>query len=151
MSWGSRGIYFFPKNSSFLVSRLLTTRILQKLLCTYAFPQCGSENGYQIGLPLCYEDCVAVRDLFCYNDWALVLANKEKGIFLNSRGHFALPNCDKLPKYNFDHKSPSCSYAKLTEMNKEEITCMYSIIFSTFSSSIYSIVLFPRRLSQRKR
>ncbi|XP_065226588.1 tyrosine-protein kinase transmembrane receptor Ror2 [Planococcus citri] len=97
-------------------------RAAEKLLCTYAFPECGSENGYQIGLPLCYEDCVAVRDLFCYNDWALILANRDKGITFNSRGHFTLPNCDKLPRYNFDHVSPSCSYAKLTEMKKDEIT-----------------------------
>lgn len=99
--------------------------IFQKLLCTYAFPQCGMKNGYSIGLPLCYEDCVAVRDLFCYNNWALIELDKQKGKFLKSRGHFSLPNCDTLPKYNFDEKTPSCSYARLTEIKKDEITCKW--------------------------
>lgn len=95
----------------------------QKLLCTYAFPKCDTKNGYDIALPICYEDCIAVRDLFCYTDWAVIEDNKRRGIFLKSKAHFVLPNCDKLPKYNFNETSPSCSYAGLTEMKTDEITC----------------------------
>lgn len=93
----------------------------QKLLCTYAFPKCVIETSSF--LPLCYEDCIAVKQQFCYNDWAHIEDKKVRGISLKSRGHFRLPDCDKLPKYKVENKMVSCSYAALTEMNKEEVTC----------------------------
>ncbi|CAH1394197.1 unnamed protein product [Nezara viridula] len=92
----------------------------EKLLCAYAFPQCVVKPNSTVALPLCYEDCIAVKDLFCYNDWALIEENKKRGSFLKSKGHFSLPNCDELPKYN--PEVPTCSYTKLTEMKKDEIT-----------------------------
>ncbi len=33
----------------------------ETVLCHYAFPQCIMEQGVAAGLPLCYEDCVALR------------------------------------------------------------------------------------------
>lgn len=85
----------------------------------YAYPKCESASF----LPLCYEDCIAVKEQFCYNDWAHIEDNKVRGIFFESRGHFRLPDCDKLPKFKIENKTMSCSYAALTEMNKDEITC----------------------------
>ncbi|XP_066996818.2 tyrosine-protein kinase transmembrane receptor Ror2 [Anabrus simplex] len=93
----------------------------EKLLCTYAFPQCVVQDGEAVGLPLCAEDCVAVRQLFCYNNWALIEDNKQRGIYFKSRGHFQLPVCENLPKFR-DSPTPTCSYARLTEMKSEEIT-----------------------------
>lgn len=92
----------------------------EKLLCMYAFPQCHIVDGYPVGLKLCYEDCIAVRDLFCYNDWAIIENNKQRGIYFKSRGHFSLPNCSELPRFQPD--KPVCSHAKLTEMKEDEIT-----------------------------
>lgn len=54
----------------------------QKLLCHFAFPECQLQDGYQVGLPLCREDCVAVRNLFCVNEWLLVEQNKQVKISL---------------------------------------------------------------------
>lgn len=112
---------------------LLCYCLWQKLLCTYAFPQCGTWNGYNIGLPLCYEDCIAVSESLCFTDWSLIELNKQKGRFLKSRGHFRLPNCSELPKYKVNNNGPTCSYAGLTEMKKEEVTCKlmnkYGIFF----------------------
>ncbi|XP_069694454.1 tyrosine-protein kinase transmembrane receptor Ror2 [Periplaneta americana] len=94
----------------------------EKLLCTYAFPQCQQlRNGYQMGLPLCNEDCVAVRQLFCYNDWALIEDSKQRGIYFKSRGHFQLPDCESLPSFRGSNP-PACSHAKLTEMKMDEVT-----------------------------
>jgi len=91
----------------------------QKLLCTYAFPQCQIRDGYPVGLPVCQEDCVAVRDLFCYNDWALIEDNKQRGVFFKSRGHFLLPECASLPS----HKQPDlCSHAGLTTLRHDQVT-----------------------------
>nr|CAD7398334.1 unnamed protein product [Timema cristinae] len=93
----------------------------EKLLCTYAFPQCVLRDSYPVGLPLCAEDCVAVRQLFCYNDWALIEDNKHRGIYFKSRGHFQLPNCETLPGFRGSTQS-ICSNARLTEMKVEEVT-----------------------------
>lgn len=95
--------------------------MFQKLLCIYAFPRCKQKYPNAIKLPLCYEDCIAVRQLFCYNDWILIEENKKKGIYYKSRGHFELPDCDTLPSYRKD--PTSCSYGRLVEMDPEQVTC----------------------------
>lgn len=50
---------------------------------------------------------------------------RDRGIPLKTRGHFRLPDCKSLPRYNSstaaDH--PTCSYVGLTEMNTDDITC----------------------------
>lgn len=98
-----------------IYSEMLLTLIFQKILCTYAFPQC--QGG--VGLPLCYEDCQAVRHQFCFNEWALIEDNKVREIYIRSRSHFRLPDCDRLPKYTKE----KCSHISLTAMNQDLITC----------------------------
>ncbi|KAJ8967125.1 hypothetical protein NQ314_003077 [Rhamnusium bicolor] len=88
----------------------------EKLLCVFAFPECNIDKP----LPLCYEDCVAVKELFCYKEWALLEDKKAQGVFIKSRGHFRLPDCSILPKYT--NKSTACAYAGLIEMREDEIT-----------------------------
>lgn len=84
----------------------------------YAFPHCHQDTYF----PLCYEDCIAVRELFCYKEWALIEANKQRGIFYKSKGHFSLPHCESLPHYSQNGK---CSRAMLTELKQDEITSEY--------------------------
>lgn len=103
---------------------------LQKLLCAYAFPQCIIKDGTTLKLPLCYEDCVATHSQFCYNDWALIEDRKQKDIFFKTRGHFRLPVCDELPRYNRSARPATCSYVGLTEMEPDEITCEYCLHLS---------------------
>ncbi|KNC21827.1 Tyrosine-protein kinase transmembrane receptor Ror2 [Lucilia cuprina] len=94
----------------------------EKLLCAYAFPNCLMENGLTIKLPLCYEDCTAIHLQYCYNDWVLIEEKKERNIYIKSRGHFRLPNCSILPKYNSTLKRPNCSYVGLTEIKEDEVS-----------------------------
>lgn len=101
-------------------TELLYFFFLQNLLCMYAFPQCHKS----VGLPLCYEDCMAVRHEFCFNDWALIEDNRQRGIIIRSRGHFRLPDCDELPKV--DETKVTCSHVHLTDVNEELITCEYT-------------------------
>ncbi|XP_022235403.1 tyrosine-protein kinase transmembrane receptor Ror2-like [Limulus polyphemus] len=98
----------------------------EQLLCAYAFPQCHLVNSFQTGKELCREDCIAVRELFCYNEWAQIEDNKERGIYFQSRGHFRLPQCDFLPSRG-NSSVPLCSQAHLTEFKEDEITteCIY--------------------------
>ncbi|ENN71741.1 hypothetical protein YQE_11587, partial [Dendroctonus ponderosae] len=91
----------------------------EKMLCVYAFPECNVSSP----LPLCYEDCIAVKHLFCYKEWAVLEDKKTNGIFIKSRGHFRLPDCNILPKYREAPKTASvCTYAGLTEMKDTEVT-----------------------------
>lgn len=100
----------------------------------YAFPQCIATEKGSVGLPLCYEDCIAVRGQLCYNDWAVIEHNKKQNIFFKSRGHFELPDCDQLPKFNPKNDTPSCSHARLTELKTELITCTVSFLFLTITT-----------------
>lgn len=95
----------------------------KRLLCAYAFPRCKAETSTP--LPLCYEDCIAAQKLFCYNDWVLIEQNKERGKYFKSRGHFQLPECEKLPRYNKTSKIATCSYVGLTDMNQAEVSSKF--------------------------
>ncbi|KAM0728242.1 Tyrosine-protein kinase transmembrane receptor Ror2 [Formica fusca] len=88
----------------------------EKMLCMYAFPMCHES----VGLPLCYEDCMAVRQQFCFNDWAIIEDNKQRDIYIRSRGHFVLPECESLPKVN--KEVPTCSHVHLIDMDEEVVT-----------------------------
>ncbi|XP_006618521.1 tyrosine-protein kinase transmembrane receptor Ror2 isoform X1 [Apis dorsata] len=88
----------------------------EKMLCMYAFPQCHNS----VGLPLCYEDCMAVRHQFCFNDWAMIEDNKQRDIYIRSRGHFTLPDCESLPK--IIKGKVTCSHIHLTDMNEDLVT-----------------------------
>lgn len=89
----------------------------QKMLCMYAFPQCHNS----VGLPLCYEDCMAVRHQFCFNDWAMIEDNKQRDIYIRSREHFTLPDCESLPKVV--KGKVTCSHIHLTDVNEDLVTC----------------------------
>lgn len=87
------------------------------MLCMYAFPLCHES----VGLPLCYEDCMAVRHQFCFNEWAIIEDKKQRNIFLRSRGHFSLPECGSLPRINED--KITCSNIHLTDIDQDLVTC----------------------------
>ncbi|KAK3871189.1 hypothetical protein Pcinc_023649, partial [Petrolisthes cinctipes] len=93
----------------------------EKLLCRFAFPECQLKDGYQVGLPLCKQDCVAVRRLFCVNEWLLIEQNKQENRVFKSRSHFRLPNCDTLENYS-DVGDRVCSHIGLTTVDQEQVT-----------------------------
>lgn len=99
--------------------------MFQKLLCAYAFPRCIIRDGRPKMLPLCYEDCVATHQQFCYTDWILLEEKRDRGMPLKTRGHFRLPDCKSLPRYNSSTAAehPICTYVGLTEINPDDITC----------------------------
>lgn len=94
----------------------------EKLLCYYAFPQCSWSKRFSVGLPLCQEDCIALRESFCNREWALLEDNRQKGIYFKSRGHFRLPSCESLPSNKNKTHQDECSHAELTTFHKEKAT-----------------------------
>ncbi|XP_050726079.1 tyrosine-protein kinase transmembrane receptor Ror2-like [Eriocheir sinensis] len=101
--------------------RELCREAAEKLLCHFAFPKCQLNDGYQVGLPLCREDCVAVRSLFCVNEWLLIEQNKQENRILKSRNHFRLPNCDALQSYGNGSRKV-CSHIGLTSIDHSQVT-----------------------------
>lgn len=99
-------------------------RAAEKLLCLYAFPDCNVDTA----LPLCHEDCIAARQLFCYKEWAFIEDKKTNGVFYKSRGHFRLPLCEELPKYDIVNNTATCTYAGLVDLKEEEVTRKYLFI-----------------------
>ena len=105
----------------------------QALLCKYAFPDCVLNEGVAIGLPLCQQDCVALRNHFCYKDWAMIEDNKRRNNFLESRGHFRLPKCDVLPKYdNSTTANKSCTRSSSTAKRWDLATSNVLLVFKSF-------------------
>ena len=86
----------------------------EALLCHYAFPDCVIRAGDAAGLPLCYEDCIALRQQFCYTEWNKLMKRKERGQHYRSRGHFRLPECDLLPR--IESANNTCTRTGITDM-----------------------------------
>ena len=94
----------------------------EALLCKYAFPDCVLRDGVSVGLPICRQDCVALRNHFCFNAWAMIQENKRNGIFVDSRGHFRLPKCERLPKFRGEGKKKTCTRSDVTAMKYDQTT-----------------------------
>lgn len=113
----------------------------------HAFPECHlGTGGYPRRLPLCYEDCVATRQLFCSNEWALLESNKERGFYVGSRGHFRLPRCEELPRLGGaatgyrprpHGTAPVCSQARLTQVVPAQVTSAFPSMSCIDSSMAY--------------
>ena len=110
----SRGKYWY------LDCAMSEISLLQAMLCHYAFPDCVILAGDAAGLPLCYEDCIALRHHFCYSEWSHIVKQKERGITYKSRGHFRLPDCDKLPRIGLTNNT--CTQTGITDMRYDLVT-----------------------------
>lgn len=98
---------------------------MQSLLCKYAFPDCVLKDGVAVGLPLCRQDCLALRDHYCYKDWALLEDNKRRGVTVRYRGHFRLPDCAKLPVFDNSTVNKFCTQSSVTAMRWDLATSEY--------------------------
>ena len=140
-------------------------------MCKYAFPDCVLNEGVAVGLPLCQQDCIALKHHFCYKDWALIEDNKRRGIFIDSRGHFRLPKCDILPAHdNSTTNDKACTRSSITAMRWDlatstifificllivenilldilsiETYAIYSIFFSKLCKRIWSVLSWLRQ------
>lgn len=68
------------------------------------------------------ESCLAVKDLFCFDEWLLVQNNRNEGVFFRTRGHFRLPVCEDLPSQH--NHSAVCTDAKLFDVKPNQFTGM---------------------------
>ncbi|XP_078657914.1 muscle, skeletal receptor tyrosine protein kinase-like isoform X18 [Branchiostoma floridae x Branchiostoma belcheri] len=94
--------------------------VAEALLCHYAFPNCDTDTGVPRPAPLCREQCLAVQNILCFQEWSLLMDKKRSGIYLRSRGHFRLPVCADLP--SVFNGTRACSNASVFEMKSEMVT-----------------------------
>ena len=117
----------------------------EALLCKYAFPDCILKDGVPSGLPLCQEDCVAVKTHFCMRRWAILEDDKRRGAYLKSRGHFRLPNCSTLPEHSNCTTSKQCTRSSITEMKWDMSTSRF-ILCCTGGAICWHLLLICRNL-----
>ena len=67
------------------------------------------------------ENCLAVKTLFCHQEWLMIEENKGQGIYFKSRKHFRLPNCLRLPSLH--NGTRGCSKANLFDLDPDRFTC----------------------------
>nr|KAG5714076.1 hypothetical protein BaRGS_020404 [Batillaria attramentaria] len=84
-----------------------------ELMCHFAFPDCRQSEATDaiLPLPICREHCLAVKDLFCFRQWATIEEKKEHGIFFKSRRHLRLPDCEDLP--SLWDEDAHCTHAQI--------------------------------------
>ncbi|XP_063278293.1 muscle, skeletal receptor tyrosine-protein kinase isoform X4 [Prinia subflava] len=76
----------------------------ESLLCNYIFQECNPSGAGPAPKPLCRENCLAVKDLYCFKEWLSMEENSQKGIYKPGLMLLTLPECNKLPSL---HQNPS--------------------------------------------
>ncbi|XP_030910161.1 muscle, skeletal receptor tyrosine-protein kinase isoform X3 [Melopsittacus undulatus] len=76
----------------------------ESLLCNYIFQECNPSGAGPAPKPMCRENCLAVKDLYCFKEWFSMEENSQKGIYKPGLMLLTLPECNRLPSL---HQDPS--------------------------------------------
>ena len=68
------------------------------------------------------------RDPLCKEEWATLQNNKRHGLYLRSRRHFRLPECETLPSVH--DNTTGCTYTDLLDIAGAKLTSEFKIITS---------------------
>ncbi|XP_071436642.1 muscle, skeletal receptor tyrosine-protein kinase isoform X2 [Pithys albifrons albifrons] len=97
----------------------------ESLLCNYIFQECNASGAGPAPKPLCRENCLAVKDLYCFKEWLSIEENSQKGIYKPGLMLLTLPECNRLPSL---HEDPSsCTRIPFFDFKKENITMLLSL------------------------
>ncbi|XP_035746701.1 muscle, skeletal receptor tyrosine-protein kinase isoform X2 [Egretta garzetta] len=97
----------------------------ESLLCNYIFQECNPSGAGPAPKPVCRENCLAVKDLYCFKEWLSMEENSQKGIYKPGLMLLTLPECNRLPSL---HQDPSaCTRIPFFDFNKENITTSLSL------------------------
>ena len=66
------------------------------------------------------EECLALREPLCYEEWLKIENEKSLGLNVSGWAHFRLPQCEALPSLRPNNSV--CSYADLFEITPDKIT-----------------------------
>ncbi|XP_014739592.1 PREDICTED: muscle, skeletal receptor tyrosine-protein kinase isoform X1 [Sturnus vulgaris] len=94
----------------------------ESLLCNYIFQECNPSGAGPAPKPVCRENCLAVKDLYCFKEWLSMEENSQKGIYKPGLMLLTLPECNRLPSL---HQNPSsCTRIPFFDFKKENITTL---------------------------
>ncbi|XP_054142395.1 muscle, skeletal receptor tyrosine-protein kinase isoform X1 [Melozone crissalis] len=97
----------------------------ESLLCNYIFQECNPSGAGPAPKPVCRENCLAVKDLYCFKEWLSMEENSQKGIYKPGLMLLTLPECNRLPSL---HQNPSsCTRIPFFDFKKENITTLLSL------------------------
>ncbi|XP_035166712.1 muscle, skeletal receptor tyrosine-protein kinase [Oxyura jamaicensis] len=97
----------------------------ESLLCNYIFQECKPSGAGPAPKPVCRENCLAVKDLYCFKEWLSMEENSQRGIYKPGLMLLALPECNRLPSL---HQDPSaCTHIPFFDFKKENITTSLSL------------------------
>ncbi|XP_064032495.1 muscle, skeletal receptor tyrosine-protein kinase isoform X1 [Pogoniulus pusillus] len=97
----------------------------ESLLCNYIFQECNPSGAGPAPKPVCRENCLAVKDLYCFKEWLSMEENSQKGIYKPGLMLLTLPECNRLPSL---HQDPSaCTHIPFFDFKKENITTSLSL------------------------
>nr|XP_014127933.1 muscle, skeletal receptor tyrosine-protein kinase isoform X2 [Zonotrichia albicollis] len=97
----------------------------ESLLCNYIFQECNPSGAGPAPKPVCRENCLAVKDLYCFKEWLSMEENSQKGIYKPGLMLLTLPECNRLPSL---HENPSsCTHIPFFDFKKENITTLLSL------------------------
>ncbi|KAK2521485.1 Musk [Columba livia] len=92
----------------------------ESLLCNYIFQECNPSGAGPAPKPVCRENCLAVKDLYCFKEWLSMEENSQKGIYKPGLMLLTLPECNRLPSL---HQDPgACTRIPFFDFKKENIT-----------------------------
>ncbi|XP_004711011.1 muscle, skeletal receptor tyrosine-protein kinase isoform X2 [Echinops telfairi] len=76
-------------------------RAAEALLCSHIFRGCNPGMA-PTPKPICREYCLAVKELFCAEEWLAIEAKTHRGLHRPGRHLLSWPECSKLPSMHWD-------------------------------------------------
>ncbi|XP_076420385.1 muscle, skeletal receptor tyrosine-protein kinase isoform X4 [Peromyscus maniculatus bairdii] len=73
----------------------------EALLCQHLFQECGP-GAVPTPMPVCREHCLAVKELFCAQEWLAMEGKTHRGLYSSGMHLLPVPDCSKLPSMHRD-------------------------------------------------
>ncbi|KAL0963270.1 hypothetical protein UPYG_G00351990 [Umbra pygmaea] len=92
------------------------------LLCHLSFQDCNPSGLGPTPKPVCREHCLAVKELYCHQEWFQIEEDSQKGLYSAGSQGFSipLPNCMALPSHRT--LPGGCTPVPFLEMKKDHVT-----------------------------
>ncbi|KAF6125894.1 muscle associated receptor tyrosine kinase [Phyllostomus discolor] len=91
----------------------------EALLCHHIFQEC-SPGVVPTPIPICREYCLAVKELFCTQEWLALEEKPRRGLYRSGMHPLSVPECSKLPSMHWGPQA--CIQLPYLDFVKENLT-----------------------------
>ncbi|XP_053512559.1 muscle, skeletal receptor tyrosine-protein kinase isoform X1 [Artibeus jamaicensis] len=91
----------------------------EALLCNHIFQECSPGVG-PTPVPICREYCLAVKELFCTQEWLALEEKARRGLSRSGMRLHSVPECSKLPSMHWGPQA--CTRLPYLDFVKENLT-----------------------------